>query len=49
LLGIIAERIYLQFEIGSQYYYLFEKVNFNPKEWKCNLLHRNQIGLHKRS
>jgi len=35
LLGIITERIYSQFEIGSQYYYLFEQLNFNLKEWKC--------------
>lgn len=51
LLGIITERIYSQFEIGSQYYYLFEQLNFNLKEWKCIFffLHRNQIGLRKRS
>jgi hypothetical protein len=36
LLGIITERIYSKFEIGSQYYYLFEQLNFNPKERKCN-------------
>jgi len=36
LLGIITERIYSEFEIGSQYYCLFEQLNFKPKEWKFN-------------
>jgi hypothetical protein len=28
--------MYSKFEIGSQYYYLFEQLNFDPKKWKCN-------------